>query len=51
MNGRPTDVRIAALIGLTAIVFSALYFISDVIELAAGGFSTPQLALTYAAEA
>ena len=39
------------LIGLAAVVFSALYFISDLIELAQGGFSTVQLALTYAAEA
>jgi hypothetical protein len=38
-------------VGLTAVVFSALYFISDVIELAQGGFTTEQVALTYAAEA
>jgi hypothetical protein len=38
------------LIGLAAVVFSALYFISDLIEVAQGGFSTAQLALTYAAE-
>ncbi|MEY2581483.1 MAG: hypothetical protein QOE09_1332 [Ilumatobacteraceae bacterium] len=41
----------ATLVGIAAIVFSALYFISDVIELSQGGFSTLQLALTYAAEA
>lgn len=39
------------LIGLAAGVFSILYFLSDLIELAQGGFSTAQLALTYAAEA
>lgn len=39
------------LIGLSAVVFSALYLMSDLIELAQGGFSTAQLALTYAAEA
>ncbi len=43
--------HLSMLIGLAAVVFSALYFISDVIELAQGGFSTAQLALTYAAEA
>ena len=39
------------LVGLTAVVFSALYLVSDLMELAEGGFSTPQLLLTYAAEA
>jgi hypothetical protein len=42
--------HLSMLIGLAAVVFSALYFISDLIELAEGGFSTAQLALTYAAE-
>jgi hypothetical protein len=32
-------------------VFSVLYFLSDVIEFAQGGFSTGQLVVTYAAEA
>jgi hypothetical protein len=41
----------ARLVGLAALAFSALYFASDVIELAQGGFSTPQLLLTYVAEA
>jgi hypothetical protein len=41
----------AALVGLAAIVFSVLYLISDLMELGQGGFSTPQLLLTYAAEA
>ena len=39
------------LIGSAALVFSALYFVSDLIELFQGGFSTGQLGLTYAAEA
>lgn len=39
------------IVGLTAVVSSAVYFLSDVIELAQGGFSTSQLVLTYAAEA
>jgi hypothetical protein len=41
----------AMLVGAAAIVFSALYFASDLIEFGQGGFSTFQLALTYAAEA
>jgi hypothetical protein len=36
---------------VSTVVFSALYLISDVLELAQGGFSTAQLVLTYAAEA
>jgi hypothetical protein len=43
--------RLAELVGIVAVLFSALYFISDVIELSQGGFSTPQLAFTYASEA
>jgi Ca2+/Na+ antiporter len=43
--------RLAVLVGLVALVFSALYFLSDVIQLAQGRFSTGQLALTYVAEA
>jgi len=39
------------LVGVAAVAFSALYFVSDVIELAQDGFSTFQLSLTYAAEA
>lgn len=42
---------LAPLVGLAALTFSALYFVSDVMELAHGGFSTPQLVLTYIAEA
>jgi hypothetical protein len=39
------------LTGLAALVFSVVYFASDVVELADGGFSPAQLALTYAGEA
>jgi hypothetical protein len=39
------------LVGLSAAVFSALYLLSDVVELVQQGFSTMQLSLTYAAEA
>lgn len=38
-------------IGVAAVLFSGLYFVSDVLELLHGGFSTPQLVLTYLAEA
>jgi hypothetical protein len=41
----------AALLGIAAILFSSLYFITDVMELFQGGFSTLQLVLTYVAEA
>lgn len=41
----------ARLVGLAALSFSVLYFLSDVLELAHGGFSTFQLLLTYVAEA
>jgi hypothetical protein len=37
--------------GLAAIIFPALYLISDLIEVAQGGFSTVRLSLTYAGEA
>jgi hypothetical protein len=42
---------IVKLIGIAAVAFSALYFVSDLIELIHGGFSTFQLVFTYAAEA
>jgi hypothetical protein len=48
--GNDTE-RLAVLIGVGAVAFSILYFLSDLIELVQGGYSTPQLALTYAAEA
>ena len=42
---------IAVLVGLDAVIFSAVYLVSDLLELVHGGFSTSQLILTYAAEA
>jgi hypothetical protein len=39
-----------ALVGAVTVGFSFLYLVSDVLELLHGGFSTTQLALTYAAE-
>jgi hypothetical protein len=39
------------LVGLSAVGFSLDYIVSDLLELAQGGFSPVQLALTYAAEA
>jgi hypothetical protein len=38
-------------VGLAAVLFSFVYFVSDLIELAQEGFSTPQLVLTYLGEA
>lgn len=56
-TGRATDRRSTQIpgnsrrfVGLAAAVFPGLY-VSDLIELAQGGFSTPQLVLTLAAEA
>jgi hypothetical protein len=43
--------QLTSTVGLAALVFSILYFISDVIEFAQGGFSTMQLTLTLVAEA
>lgn len=43
--------RGAKVIGVVALVFSALYFLSDAIEMIQGGFSGPQLWLTFVAEA
>jgi hypothetical protein len=48
---RETSSDLAHVVGWTAVVFSGLYFISDLIELTQGGFSTPQLILTLMAEA
>lgn len=42
---------IAAVVGWSAVGFSVLYLLSDLLELAQGGFSTPQLLMTYVAEA
>jgi hypothetical protein len=47
VTGRP----LTTAVGLAAVLFSALYFASDVWEDLNGGFSTPQLVLTYVAEA
>ena len=41
----------ATTVGLLAVVSSAVYFLSDVVETAQGGFSAGQLWLTFAAEA
>ena len=45
------NIPTAALVGLTALGFSALYLVSDVIEALQGGFSGGQLGLTLIAEA
>jgi hypothetical protein len=42
---------LSSTVGMAAVVFSILYLLSDLIELAQGRFSTPQLALTGVAEA
>jgi hypothetical protein len=42
---------VARLVGLSAVLFSALYLVSDVIEAIQGGFSDGQLWLTLVAEA
>ncbi len=47
--GRPRSLSVA--IGLAAIVFSAVYLLSDVLEVVQGDFSTLRLSLTYAGEA
>jgi hypothetical protein len=47
-GGTPDGLSI--LVGMAAVGFSALYFVSDLVEFAQGRFSTPQLALTYLAE-
>lgn len=48
-DGRGGD--LFGFVGLAAVVFSVIYFVSDVIELAQGGFSTTQLVLTHTGEA
>ncbi len=42
--------RLCELVGLAAIVFSAVYLISDVVEVVQGNFSTSRLILTYVGE-
>jgi len=44
-------IRLYLLVGVAAIVFPAVYFVSDLIEVAQGGFSTFRLILTYIGEA
>jgi hypothetical protein len=46
-----TRMALPLLIGLAAVVFSAVYVISDLIEVAQGDFSTFRLSLTFVAEA
>jgi hypothetical protein len=48
---RQTRIDLALLVGLAAVGFTAVYFISDLIEVAQGGFSTFRLFLTYVGEA
>jgi hypothetical protein len=48
---RPAQPPFALVIGLGAVVFSGLYFLSDVLEFLSGGFFTTQLLITYVAEA
>ncbi len=45
-----SDRRLCVLVGLAAIVFSAVYLISDIVEVVQGNFSTLRLILTYAGE-
>jgi hypothetical protein len=49
VNGLPQNA--GKLVGGGAIVFSVIYFVSDVLEVIQGDFSTFRLALTYAGEA
>lgn len=52
LRGRGDSARgLALAVGSAAISFSLVYLLSDIIEVAQGGFSTVRLALTYAAEA
>jgi hypothetical protein len=46
-----TRIDLPLVVGLAAIIFPALYLISDLIEVAQGGFSAVRLSLTYAGEA
>jgi hypothetical protein len=51
-TSRPdTRIDLPLIVGLAAIIFPALYLISDLIEVAQGGFSAARLSLTYAGEA
>lgn len=46
-----SDPRLVRRVGFAALFFSALYLLSDVVEMLQGGFSDPQLALTLVGEA
>jgi hypothetical protein len=48
---RQARIDLPLLVGLAAVAFTAVYLISDLIEVAQGGFSTFRLFLTYAGEA
>ncbi|MCW2941350.1 MAG: conserved rane protein of unknown function [Actinomycetia bacterium] len=48
---RPRRIDLPRLVGLATVGFTAIYFLSDLIEVAQGNFSTDRLALTYAGEA
>jgi hypothetical protein len=48
-HARRIDLRL--LVGSAVVIFSAVYFLSDVLEVAQGDFSGARLVLTYAAEA
>lgn len=48
----PSDgAALRPLVGVAAVLFSAVYLLSDVLEVAQGDFSTLRLSLTYAGEA
>jgi len=49
--GPATDSRAILWVAIAAILFPSVYFVSDVMEVAQGGFSTPRLVLTYIGEA
>lgn len=49
-TGQATE-GLSLVVGLLTLLSSALYFLSDLVELGQGGFSTVQLALTLLAEA
>jgi hypothetical protein len=50
-RGPDTRIGLPLVVGLAAIIFTALYLISDLIEVAQGGFSAVRLSFTYAGEA
>lgn len=51
MSSTARNIKRSDLVGLSALVFSVLYFASDAIEATQGGFSDAQLWLTLVAEA